>query len=178
MPKVRSYARSVRTFRLSRHDDFDLFARISFVLSSIQKGPQPRRVNVSISVPAHYRSKRLVPLFTAHNRYYHKRLTLSTRHTQTSIASDDVYILASRLGACSPLSPTTMPTYQRSSSTWLSFRAILPPLVYQGLSHNKSSARGNDHYFSPSVAYPATHGIEKILTSNCRRRHTPAAVKD
>lgn len=61
-----------------------------YILSNMV--PPPRRINTSISDPVHYRSRRLVSLFTAHNLYYLGTLALSIQRMSAPIANDNVYI--------------------------------------------------------------------------------------
>lgn len=70
-----------------------------------------------------------------------------------------------------PLSPTTMSTFQRSSSSWLLFHAGLPPSTYLDLSYNKPGARDNDHNLLTSIAHLTTHATGEALPGTRRRPH-------
>lgn len=139
--------------------------------------PPTRRVNISISCMAHNRSNQLERLFTVHKHCFFRTPTLSTRRLPSPIANVEADIPNIEHGACPPLSLSTMSTYQRSSSTWLSFHTVLPPLTYLGFSH-KPAASKRDQYHLTSVAYPTTYATGKLLATTRHRRHTINATQD
>lgn len=131
-----------------------------------------RRVLTSITDLAKCRHKRLVSLITVYNHSPLGTRTPLTGQMQAPIANHNVDIPVSRHSASTPLSLTTMSTFQRSSSTWLPFQIVLPSLAYLGLSHNKRAARDTDLYFPTSVANPTNHSTGTTLASIRRQRHT------
>lgn len=71
-----------------------LHAPISFYTVG-DTGFPPWCVSTSVSDPADYRSKQVVPLFTAHSHYNLGTLTLSTLRVPASTANNDVDIPSS-----------------------------------------------------------------------------------
>lgn len=172
--------RTMRIFLLSPNNDFDATALVPSVLRSKKYNSlaTDSRVTNSTSGPAQYRSKRVGSLFTAQNYYHLETRTLLTRHMQAPIANDDVKIPASRHGPYKPLFRTTLSTFESASTSWSPVHAVLPPLPYLRVSHNKPGARDKEQYFLTSVAHPTTYVTSTTSTLVYRRRHTIDAIQD
>lgn len=100
--------RNMQTFPQYLNDDCDAPARVPLVQGSKRYAFPPRHFTTSISDPAHYRSTRLVFLFTAHMHYCFGTRMLSRRQKQASIINKDVDHPASRHGACTSILLVTM----------------------------------------------------------------------
>lgn len=124
----------------------------------------PRDAYTYILGPTHYRFERLVPILTTNNHYYLGNFTLLTRHMSVPLPNDNFVILASRKGARQPLFFRTMLTYQRSSSVWLSFNAVLSTLACLGLAHKETDARDNGHHYPSFVTCSTPNAIGTILS--------------
>lgn len=167
----------MRTFPLSLNDYYHATTRVAFVLRFQQYGSLHTSRHYLDPDPAYYRFKPFVSLFIGHSHYSCRTFMLSTRRMYASIANNAVNNPPSRHGECKPLLLTMMSTFQRLSSTWLSCRQVLAHLERLGFSHNKLTARDNDHYNPASVANETTNATGLTLIPPLLQRHTIDAIQ-